>query len=365
MIYNTAPHYREAVFRAIDSEYDCDWYFGYSINDIKEMDTTLLKHVWKYKTWGNPTKLYWKRGVLKLLFKKEYNNFFILAEARSVTDYLFLFLASLFFPKKRIYIWTHGWYGKEKGLYAKMKLWQFKKVAGVFVYGDRAKKLLINKGIQKDKLFVIHNSLDYKTQLDIRDNIRKSTIYKDYFKNEYPIIIFIGRLTKVKKLDMIIDALANLRKNGDFFNLVFIGDGVEAQNLKTKVVSLGLEKQVWFYGSCYDEKINAELLYNADLCVSPGNVGLTAIHSLTFGCPVITHNHFELQMPEYESITEGITGAFFNMDDVECLTKTIHQWFEKNSDKRDEVRSACFREIDTNWNPCFQIDVIKKNIKLV
>ena len=45
IIYNTAPHYRESVFRAIDNEYDCDWYFGETNNDIKEMDTSLLKNV--------------------------------------------------------------------------------------------------------------------------------------------------------------------------------------------------------------------------------------------------------------------------------------------------------------------------------
>ena len=40
LIYNTAPRYREAIFRAIDTEYDCDWYFGYTRTDIKEMDTS-------------------------------------------------------------------------------------------------------------------------------------------------------------------------------------------------------------------------------------------------------------------------------------------------------------------------------------
>lgn len=49
VIYNTAPRYREAVFRAIDKEYDCDWYFGKTKSDIKEMDTSLLKNVTYYK----------------------------------------------------------------------------------------------------------------------------------------------------------------------------------------------------------------------------------------------------------------------------------------------------------------------------
>lgn len=28
LIYNTAPRYRKAPFRAIDQEYDCDWFFA-------------------------------------------------------------------------------------------------------------------------------------------------------------------------------------------------------------------------------------------------------------------------------------------------------------------------------------------------
>ena len=47
LIYNTAPRYREAIFKAIDQEFDCDWYFGPTKTDIKEMDTSLLKNVKK------------------------------------------------------------------------------------------------------------------------------------------------------------------------------------------------------------------------------------------------------------------------------------------------------------------------------
>ena len=365
LIYNTAPRYREAIFRAIDTEYDCDWYFGYTRTDIKEMDTSLLKNVTYYKSWGNPSKLYWKRGILKLLFKKEYQNFFMLAEVRSVTDYLFFALASTLFPKKRIYIWTHGWYGKETGLTAKLKLWQFKNVTGAFVYGDRSKRLLTEKGIAEEKLFVIHNSLDYDTQIKFRKNIQLSDIYKKHFSNDFHVIVFIGRLTKVKKLDMIIDALSSLREKGEHYNLVFVGDGVERTYLQNKVNDLSMQSQVWFFGACYEEKKTAELIYNADLCVSPGNVGLTAMHALVFGCPVVTHKSFEWQMPEYEAIREGVTGDFFKMDDVDDLALVISRWFRNKSSKREEVRKACFNEIDINWNPYYQMDVIKKNLSLI
>ncbi len=87
------------------------------------------------------------------------------------------------------------------------------------------------------------------------------------------------------------------------------------------------------------------------------------MHALIFGCPVITHNYFEWQMPEYEAIHAGNTGDFFKMDDIDDLIATISKWFAVKSDKREEVRKACFKEIDTNWNPYYQMDIIKKNIK--
>lgn len=56
--------------------------------------------------------------------------------------------------------------------------------------------------------------------------------------------------------------------------------------------------------------VNAELIYNADLCVAPGNIGLTAMHAMMFGCPCISHNDFSWQMPEFEAIVPYKTGNF-------------------------------------------------------
>ena len=88
MIYNIAPRYREAIFRAIDAEYDCDWYFGDTKTDIKQMDTSLLKSVSYYHVIGNSAKLCWKTKLLKLLFDKQYQTYFMLAETHSVTDWI-------------------------------------------------------------------------------------------------------------------------------------------------------------------------------------------------------------------------------------------------------------------------------------
>lgn len=65
--------------------------------------------------------------------------------------------------------------------------------------------------------------------------------------------------------------------------MTFICDGEKTKEFKQLAESLGLQDYVWFYGACYNEKELSSLIYNADLCVAPGNIGLTAMHSMVFG----------------------------------------------------------------------------------
>jgi glycosyltransferase involved in cell wall biosynthesis len=363
IIYNTAPKYREGIFKLIDEEYDCDWYFGPTTTDIREMDVSILNRVVYYKTCGNANVCYWKRGILRLAFKRKYKLYLLLAESRSITDYVFIGIVRLFFPQKRIFIWTHGWYGKESNIERFFKLWQFHHVNGIFLYGNYAKKALLRLGIASQKLFVIHNSLDYTKHSDLRNTNLKSDIYMLHFDNNNPVILFIGRLTLVKRLDMLIEALALLKKHGRIYNVVYVGDGVICSDLQYLTEKMGIQDTTWFYGSCYDENINAKLIYNADLCVAPGNVGLTAVHSMTFGCPVISHDDFAKQMPEFEAIKPGITGDFFKKDSVDSLAICIDNWFSAKENHRHEVRNACFKEIDSFWNPNYQMNIIRDNLK--
>ena len=123
-----------------------------------------------------------------------------------------------------------------------------------------------------------------------------------------------------------------------------------------------LSKQIWFYGSTYDEKELSGLLYNADLCVAPGNIGLTAMHAMVYGCPCISHNDFTRQMPEFEAIKEGVTGSFFQYGDTDNLASCINNWFSLHINDREVIRKNCYKEIEEHWNPHVQFDIIKHTI---
>lgn len=363
LIYNYAQHYRTNIFTLMDKEFGCDFVFGDSMSDVKKMDYSILHgKVTETHTKQFVGGWYWQPGVVDQLFK-EYDHYILLGETRALSTWIFCILARILKPKKKVYFWTHGWYGKETKLESFIKKLEFKLPnGGIFTYGDYARQLMIKEGFNVDKLYPIHNSLAYDKQIAIRKELVPNNVYQKHFGNENPNLFFVGRLTPVKQLDQILDAMDICNKRGQHYNLTFIGGGAEADNLKAKTESLGLNDQVWFYGPCYDEKELSSLIYNADLCVAPGNIGLTAMHSMVFGTPCITHNDFPYQMPEFEAIKEGKTGTFFRRNDVEDLADKIDEWFRVNATEREVVRKACMDEIDTNWNPYYQIEVLKKGL---
>ena len=362
-IYPSVPHYRENIFLLIDNAIGGDFAFGNSLSGIKQINTSdFVGNVFKVENIRFFSLFSWQKGVQKFL-RQSYDTYLISGSTRCLSTFLFCLRAKLFFREKRVFFWTHGWYGKETRLEKILKKFFFRLPnGGIFLYGNYARELMIKEGFNPEKLFVIHNSLAYEKQLALRQKLKSENIYHEHFGNNYPNLFFVGRLTKVKKLEMTIKALAKCKENGYHYNITFIGDGEVKYELEKLIEKCGLTDCAWFYGACYDEAELGRMIYNADLCVSPGNVGLTAIHSMVFGTPVVTHNDFPHQMPEFEAIHEGKTGAFFENGNVESLANTIVNWFAEYKDKREEIRQACYHEIDTQWTPQFQIEVLKKHL---
>ena len=361
LIANLAPHYREEIYRLIDARLECDFVFGDTLNNgIRTFppvgfrnDVTVLKNVQK----GQVTL--WQKGVFKEL-GKHYGLYIMSGDIRCFSTWLLL--VSAWLMRRRVWLWAHGWSGRENLVQRLLKKLFFSMSEGVLLYGDYARNLMIDNGFAGDRLWVIHNSLAYSRQVEIRKNLKMTGIYSTRFGNDDPTLIFIGRLTASKRLDMILDAMSLLRERLVSCNFVLVGDGPESEVLKQRAHANGLEDRVWFYGACYDEVLNAELIGNATLCVSPGNIGLTAIHVMTYGTPALTHNNFRYQGPEFEAIQPGVTGDFYEYGSVKSLAVRIESWLIGKSGEREAVRQVCYDEIDRSWTPEFQLSVIMSHL---
>lgn len=356
-IFNYPPLYRESIYMKIDNNFNAIFYFGEEVIDgkksgIKKIDYSIFKS--KPITIKNKLilgKIYWRTGIL-LLPLKSFTDFLVTGDI-PLSYIPFLLLCKIL--NKKVYAWGHG-FKELKGRSKYLITFFMRMLDGFFIYGDKGKERMLELGFAESKFYVIYNSLSEGVNID---NVKlRNTIYREHFKNNNPVLVFIGRLTKSKMIEKTLIALHSLRKENIFCNLVLIGDGEMLDELKCLSNDLKLNDVVWFYGACYDESVLKYLLYEADLCVSPGNIGLTAIHCMEYGVPVITHDKFEKQGPEYESIIEGETGLLYKYNDFEDMKEKIKTWLFSGKD-RETIRQNCYRVINTHYNSNYQIEVLK------
>jgi glycosyltransferase involved in cell wall biosynthesis len=107
----------------------------------------------------------------------------------------------------------------------------------------------------------------------------------------------------------LLKAFVALKEKFDI-GLHIIGSGPE----ETLVNSFVKEhKDIYFYGPIHDLQLSSKYIYASDLMVMPGYVGLSVVHAMAIGCPVLTCRQGEngpFHSPEVEYIIEDSNGKF-------------------------------------------------------
>lgn len=259
----------------------------------------------------------------------------------------------------KVLFWAHGWLRPEVWPKAVLRNVYYSLGDGVLVYGDRARVLAGESGFDPGRVYPIYNSLDWSLASELYERMSADTLSPSGGvgpEGRTPLLICTARLTPLCRFDLLLDAMALLRASGIELTLHLVGDGPEREALEAQARRLQLD--VRFFGAIYDEQRLAELIYAADATVSPGKVGLTAVHSLSYGTPVVTHGDLDEQMPEVEAIIEGDTGAFFRRGDATDLARAIRSVLEWTR-PRHEVRARCRAVIADRYTPKRQRELIE------
>jgi 1,2-diacylglycerol 3-alpha-glucosyltransferase len=296
----------------------------------------------------------WQRGLIRMALRRDLRAIVYLGNAYWPSTWLSALLARL--SGKHVLFWTHGWRKPDRQFRKRRFRCTFYKIAhDLLFYGHTGKMHGIDAGLDPDAIHVIYNSLDYDWQCQTRAKVTDHDIRRqraDLFPDSAnPLVFFSGRLIPSCRLDMLLDAMAILAGEGHPVDALLVGGGPEQAALQQQADTLGLN--VCFYGPCYDENILARLMMASNVTVSPGKIGLTAIHSLTYGTPVITHDNSDYHGPEYEAIMSGITGELFAHEDVRSLADAILNWTSTEYPRAD-IRARCHHIVDRFWNPKFQ-----------
>jgi glycosyltransferase involved in cell wall biosynthesis len=365
VVYHFFAHYRRAVVESLAHDDTHEWHF---IGDVRDFDSDIkpaelsarvrfhraaCHRVWK--------SIMWQSGLVRLALSPRWGAIVFLGSPKYLSTWVAAALARL--TGKRVLFWTHGWTKTPCGLSSVVRNTFYRLANDLLLYGRWAKTIAIDQGFDPAHVHVVSNSLDVAAQREALALIpagRPAEVRRELFGDDRtPVISCTTRLTRLRRLDMLFDAVAMLRERGHDANIALVGDGPERAALEAHTKRLGLH--VAFLGACYDEGRIGEVLRASNVCVAPGMVGLTAMHALAFGVPVVSHGNPEAQMPEFESIVPGVTGSLFTEGDVRSLADAIEPWI-RSPQIDPATNQACRSMIDRFWNPEFQTQVILRAV---
>ncbi|MCK1468412.1 glycosyltransferase family 4 protein [Bradyrhizobium sp. CW10] len=362
VVYHFFPHYRAPILEELarSQRYQFEFWGAidgiYGIEAFKGSEQVKINEL-KFKAdglFGRSVSGYWP-----IIFDVDVRAIIILGDPNIRSTWVIAVVGRLL--RKKILFWTHGWLKPENKLKAKIRNLYFSLADRVLTYDDRAIEIARSTGFPTERITPIYNSLDWGRAREISRALQASDLSRAREEMSSsptaPILICTARLTSLCRFDLLIEAASLLKKENFPVTLVLVGDGPERERLQARADALTVP--IRFMGALYDEEKLGRFISAADVTVSPGKVGLTAMHSLMYGTPVITHDDRDAQMPEVEAIRPGFNGAFFRRDDARDLAAVIKAWIEGVID-RSAIRQRCQKVIEERYNPVTQRKLIEE-----
>lgn len=105
-----------------------------------------------------------------------------------------------------------------------------------------------------------------------------------------PVLFYLGQLRWVKNLKLLIESLAYIRELGIGFQMRFIGNGGDDEEMKSLVTDLHLDNEVKFIGPIYDRNDLRTILAAGDLFLFPSlydNASLATREAAGFYIPTL------------------------------------------------------------------------------
>jgi glycosyltransferase involved in cell wall biosynthesis len=367
IVYASLSHYRSGIFSKLlrSTKYKYIFVAGHNDLDSSIPEWTVPDPSRFVEAKCHPICMpwYYQAGLGKLAVRKDISAIIYSGTAYSISTWYSAVLARL--AGKKVLFWTHGWIRTGGRLREAIKK-QYMQLADVLLlYGQRAKAMGEGMGFSRDRMLVVYNSLDYASQKRIREELRDQELVElrtqMFGSSDTPIAICTARLTSSCRLDLLLSAQAILRRSGKCINILLVGDGTERERLMDFAKSEALP--VRFLGACYDEATIAKLIRAANVTVSPGKIGLTAIHSLAYGTPVISHDDASRQMPEVEAIIPGENGDLFCYGDANDLARVLWKWCSRPWPDQG-LRKRCYEVVEHYYNPDVQLEIIESALSL-
>ena len=153
----------------------------------------------------------------------------------------------------------------------------------VIAVSDQTKDDLISLGVKAEKISIVPNGINYEKTTKVAPSSEKLDI------------VYLGRLIKPKKVDVLLEAIAILKKEFPTSKAGIIGDGPEKSDLERLAGELDIKENVKFFGFVEDFDEVVALMKSSKVFVIPsiqeGGASIVTLEANACGLPVIAVDH--------------------------------------------------------------------------
>jgi glycosyltransferase involved in cell wall biosynthesis len=237
-------------------------------------------------------------------------------------------IASLFYSGPaargaRVPVLVHTEHGKECYASRRRTRW-LGRLAGAFadrfycLSADMARAAVAQRVVPHRKVHVIGNGIDTDRFRDCggREEIRSSL----GIPTDAVVVGTVGRLTEIKRQDILLRAFARLRQRLSAAHLLFIGDGPLLGELRELAAGLGIGGYVHFLGYQPEPERFYQAMNVFALTSRSEGIPQAALEASVAGVPVIASRVGGVP----EVIEDGRTGLLFEFADEAALADGLH-----------------------------------------
>jgi len=223
--------------------------------------------------------------------------------------------------------------------------WFYGQLDTVFVNSEEYRLSWISRGFAPEKLKILPRGLD--TTLFSPER-RDPAFWKKFGETNGAIrLLYVGRISKEKDLDVLAQAYRQLRDEGLPIQLYLVGDGPYLQTLNSTLLPDAV-----FTGYLRGKEL-ATAYASADVFVFPSTTdtfGNVVIEAQASGVPVIVS---DTGGPK-ELVDQNVNGVVTKSHDVEDLARAIRD-LVTDQNKRDQMsRQARQAVVDRSWPTAFR-----------
>lgn len=218
----------------------------------------------------------------------------------------------------------------------------------VWVVSEGAGKNLKSLGYKGDYI-VMKNGVDIPKGRLLKEQYMAITEKRKLdLPSEIPTFLFVGRMMWYKGIKIILDALAGLKTAGINFRMVFVGQGLDEDEIKKYVCEKRLDDKVFFIGAVYDRSELCAWYCRSDLFLFPSNFdtsGLVVKEAAACSLPSVVI----AESCAAEGVVNDQNGFLIHEDAADLAALLTKLCMDYNSGMLKSIGENAANELYTSW----------------